>query len=278
MIASIILCYLQLIGLAYVVIVLMGAPFLTDIVRTLVLSTYIVLIGFTPIVVRYQGKVNDIYQLLMSKSNSNFLMRNLAWGTMFGAWLGAIPIPLDWDRWWQRWPITCLVSSTMGAGLSVILSYVWLRMHTFDMAKLTASQEQELRGAFDLFDSDHSGRISRMELKRVLQALNIKVSDNELQQLMIQMDSDNSGEIDYNEFKKVISASFFRKYSKQELQAAFKKFDTDNSGYITAHELSHILSRMGRHISQNEVEAMVKSLDASGDGKISFEEFCKLFD
>lgn len=125
---------------------------------------------------------------------------------------------------------------------------------------------------------DRSGRISRIELKRVLQALNIKASDNELQQLMVQMDTDNSGEIDYNEFKKVMSASFFRKYSKQELQAAFKKFDTDNSGYITAHELSHILSRMGRHISQNEVDAMVKSLDASGDGKISFEEFCKLFD
>ncbi|UJR09634.1 hypothetical protein I4U23_013867 [Adineta vaga] len=146
------------------------------------------------------------------------------------------------------------------------------------MAQLTANQERELHEAFDLFDSDHSGKISSIELRKVLQALNIKASDTELKQLMDQMDSDRSGEIDFNEFKKVMSASFFKKPSKQELQTAFKKFDADNSGHITTHELSHILSRMGRHISRNEVEAMIKSLDSSGDGKISFEEFCKLFD
>lgn len=125
---------------------------------------------------------------------------------------------------------------------------------------------------------DRSGKISKPELKKVLQALNIKANDNELKQLMSQMDSDNSGEIDFNEFKKVMGASFFKKYSKQELQGAFKKFDADGNGFITTQELNHILTRMGRHLSQADVEAMIKSLDSSGDGKISFDEFCKLFD
>ena len=45
-----------------------------------------------------------------------------------------------------------------------------------------------------LFSSlDRSGKISKGELKKVLQALNIKATDHELQQLMGQMDSDNSG-------------------------------------------------------------------------------------
>lgn len=92
------------------------------------------------------------------------------------------------------------------------------------------------------------------------------------------MDSDNSGEVDFQEFKNVMGASFFKKYSKQELQAAFKKFDADNNGYITSSELSHILSRMGRHLNRNEVDAMIKSIDSSGDGRISFDEFSKLFD
>ena len=125
---------------------------------------------------------------------------------------------------------------------------------------------------------DRSGKISKAELKKVLQALNIKANDTELKQLMSQMDSDNSGEIDFNEFKKVMGASFFKKYSKQELQGAFKKFDADGNGFITTQELSHILTRMGRHLSQADIEAMIKSLDSSGDGKISFDEFCKLFD
>ncbi|CAF1319238.1 unnamed protein product [Rotaria sordida] len=146
------------------------------------------------------------------------------------------------------------------------------------MAQLTASQERELRDAFDLFDTDHSGKISKSELKRVLQALNIQANDNEVQQLLSQMDRDHSGEIDYKEFKSVMSVSFFKKYSKQELQTAFKKLDADGNGYITANELNYILSRMGRNLSRNDIDSIVKSIDSSGDGKISFNEFCKLFD
>jgi phosphatidylinositol glycan class F len=35
-------------------------------------------------------------------------------GAAAGAWLGAIPIPLDWDRDWQRWPVTVLVGMSVG--------------------------------------------------------------------------------------------------------------------------------------------------------------------
>ena len=126
--------------------------------------------------------------------------------------------------------------------------------------------------------TDRSGRISKTELQRVLRALNIKANESELQQLMTQMDSDNSGEIDFQEFKRVMAGSFFKKHSKQELHAAFKKFDADGNNFITSAELNYILTRMGRQLSRTDIDAMVQSLDSSGDGKISFEEFCKLFD
>jgi len=35
-------------------------------------------------------------------------------GTVAGAWLGAIPIPLDWDRPWQAWPITLVYGAGVG--------------------------------------------------------------------------------------------------------------------------------------------------------------------
>ena len=38
----------------------------------------------------------------------DFLWFGGAWGSLAGAWMGAIPIPLDWDRPWQRWPVTCV--------------------------------------------------------------------------------------------------------------------------------------------------------------------------
>ena len=31
-----------------------------------------------------------------------------------GAWLGAVPIPLDWDRDWQKWPVTVVTGAYIG--------------------------------------------------------------------------------------------------------------------------------------------------------------------
>lgn len=42
-------------------------------------------------------------------------------GSVLGAWFGAWPIPLDWDRWWQTWPITCVVGSMLGYSASLAL-------------------------------------------------------------------------------------------------------------------------------------------------------------
>lgn len=35
-------------------------------------------------------------------------------GTLLGAWLGAVPIPLDWDREWQKWPVTVITGAYGG--------------------------------------------------------------------------------------------------------------------------------------------------------------------
>ena len=37
-----------------------------------------------------------------------------ALGCFLGAWLGAVPIPLDWDREWQKWPVTIVTGSYAG--------------------------------------------------------------------------------------------------------------------------------------------------------------------
>ncbi len=49
---------------------------------------------------------------------------NKVWGifpTIFGCWLGAVFIPLDWDVWWQRYPIP---NAAMGTAFFVAYSLV----------------------------------------------------------------------------------------------------------------------------------------------------------
>ena len=141
---------------------------------------------------------------------------------------------------------------------------------------------------------DESGKISQIELGNILKALNIKVNDNQLKQFVAEMDSDQSGllkyfipmnnslffyqgEIEFNEFCRVMSEAFFKKYTDKELRVAFQQFDQDGSGYIQANELESIMRKMGRRFNKSQIDNMVKSLDSSGDGKISFDEFVQLF-
>eukprot|EP00127_Corallochytrium_limacisporum_P005258 Clim_evm75s201 gene=Clim_evmTU75s201 len=52
--------------------------------------------------------------------------QGLILGAAAGAWLGAVPIPLDWDRPWQAWPITNSVGCVLGSGLGGLLAVVLL--------------------------------------------------------------------------------------------------------------------------------------------------------
>jgi phosphatidylinositol glycan class F len=42
-------------------------------------------------------------------------------GAVVGAWVGAVPIPLDWDREWQKWPVTIIAGLYIGAVVGKVL-------------------------------------------------------------------------------------------------------------------------------------------------------------
>lgn len=58
------------------------------------------------------------------------------------------------------------------------------------------------------------------------------------------------------------------------MKIAFRTFDTDKSGFIERHELGMILRRLTdafnvEEPSQDDINDILKELDANGDGKIS---------
>jgi calmodulin len=60
--------------------------------------------------------------------------------------------------------------------------------------------EDEIREAFQLFDLDGNGYISRLELKLVMMNLGEKLTDDECDQLVDEADIDGDGQINYEEF------------------------------------------------------------------------------
>jgi Ca2+-binding EF-hand superfamily protein len=68
------------------------------------------------------------------------------------------------------------------------------------------------------------------------------------------------------------------KQAEQEdtLSDAFKLFDRDNNGLITPEELFHVLKNLGENITKEDIEDMIRMIDADGDMAINYDEFIKL--
>lgn len=69
-------------------------------------------------------------------------------------------------------------------------------------------REDEVRQAFQVFDKDGNGYITRDELALVMTNLGEKLNENELNQMMKEADTNGDGRIDYEEFVKVHHLSF----------------------------------------------------------------------
>lgn len=60
-----------------------------------------------------------------------------------------------------------------------------------------ANKEQDLREAFKVFDKNGDGKISKMELKTVLESLGQHLTDRELDDMMHEADTNQDGEVDF---------------------------------------------------------------------------------
>ena len=65
---------------------------------------------------------------------------------------------------------------------------------------LTDDEVEELRQAFDLFDTDGSGTIDPKELRAAMQSLGFETKNQTIYQMIQDIDKDGDGDIDFDEF------------------------------------------------------------------------------
>lgn len=63
------------------------------------------------------------------------------------------------------------------------------------------------------------------------------------------------------------------KPTKEQVRAVFDELDADKSGSLTADDLKKVAEKFGKEPQQEEIDEMIALCDASGDGKVTFEEF-----
>merc|ERR1712086_1035976 len=71
--------------------------------------------------------------------------------------------------------------------------------------ELTEEQKQEIKEAFDLFDTDGSGSIDSKELTVAMRALGFEPKKEEIQKMISDVDDEGSGTIGSEEFLKMMT-------------------------------------------------------------------------
>ena len=119
--------------------------------------------------------------------------------------------------------------------------------------ELTEEQKQEIKEAFDLFDTDGSGTIDQKELKVAMRALGFEPKKEEIMKMIRDADQDNSGVIDFPEFLDMMTQRMSDRDPKDEMLKAFRLFDDDETGKISFKNLKRVAKELGENMTDDEL-------------------------
>merc|ERR1711871_307077 len=143
-------------------------------------------------------------------------------------------------------------------------------------SELTEEQKQEIREAFDLFDTDGSGAIDAKELKVPTRALGFEPKKDEIRKMISDIDKDGDGTIDFDEFMMMMTAKMAEKDSREEIGKAFRLFDDDETGKISFKNLKRVAKELGERMTDEDLQEMIDEADRDGDGEVNEEEFLRI--
>ncbi|XP_034969111.1 uncharacterized protein LOC118084009 [Zootoca vivipara] len=142
--------------------------------------------------------------------------------------------------------------------------------------ELSEEQKQEVREAFDLFDTDGSGTIDVKELKVAMRALGFEPKKEEVRKMVADIGKEGSGVIEFEDFLTMMTQKMSEKDTKEEILKAFRLFDDDGTGKISFKNLKRVSKELGENLTDEELQEMIDEADRNGDGEIDEEEFLRI--
>ncbi|XP_064645303.1 centrin-3-like [Lineus longissimus] len=142
--------------------------------------------------------------------------------------------------------------------------------------ELAEEQKQEIREAFELFDTDKDRAIDYHELKVAMRALGFDVKKADVLKVLRDYDREASGKIQFDDFNEVMTDMMLERDPQEEIMKAFKLFDDDDSGKISLRNLRRVARELGENMTDEELRAMIDEFDRDGDGEINEGEFLSI--
>ena len=138
---------------------------------------------------------------------------------------------------------------------------------------LTEDEIEEIKEAFDLFDTDGSGSIDPKELRAAMQSLGFEAKNQTIYQMITDLDKNKSGNIDFEEFLDMMTARMSDKDTREDIYKVFKLFDDDGTNTITLKNLRRVARELGETMTDEELQEMIERADSNNDKVVSMDDF-----
>uniref|UniRef100_A0A087XCY3 Calcium-binding mitochondrial carrier protein SCaMC-1-like n=1 Tax=Poecilia formosa TaxID=48698 RepID=A0A087XCY3_POEFO len=123
---------------------------------------------------------------------------------------------------------------------------------------------------FDKLDTNKDGKVDVAELRVGLKAMGI-FRHGAAQKIVSSGGQNNDGSLDFNEFTKYL------KDHEKKLLLTFKSLDRNNDGHIDATEIQQALAELGIHVSREDAQKILQSMDIDGTMTVDWNEFREHF-
>merc|ERR1719414_552219 len=141
---------------------------------------------------------------------------------------------------------------------------------------VSKEQRQEIKEAFDIFDSEKTGRMDYHELKVAVRAMGFEIKKAEALELMARYDREETGYIGFEAFEEIMCQRYAAQDPLDEIRKAFELFDEDKRGKISFRNLKRIARDLGEKLTDDELHGMIDEFDRDQDGEIDEGEFVEI--
>ena len=149
--------------------------------------------------------------------------------------------------------------------------------------QLTGEEFEIVRDLFNTMDIDGDARITADEFKEHIKKGCKSEKDKEgiddyVDFLMRLYDIDGNGSLEFPEFLQIDAyITYEKKASEEYVKQLFKALDKEEKGYVSADDVKRFC-RIFNSVddvpyNEEKLDALIKTMDINGDGKIDYQEF-----
>ena len=144
---------------------------------------------------------------------------------------------------------------------------------------LTASQLDETKECFAMFDRDNDGYIVLKEVGVLMMSLGLSPTREELNSIMKKVSPSKKGHVSLEEFIRIVQSDTRKVSSGDEILEGFKIYDQmmsrqRDNGKISVKELRQVMTTFGEKLNTDEVEGMIGfASECTFNGDIDYDKF-----